>query len=213
MDAGSQTPGEDGLNMADELDKLWEEYQLPFKEFDDITLARWMSQTLGQLEGKLWRMSHPLVSAYRAAAESGYDRQIWHKRLASAPPAFFPAECCRAPLLPLFTRDILNSGLLCQHCGSTAVEFSDLPEAVREPIENWAEEYGEVHAVAHYDENQMRMVVNYEEAFEKAARNAEVYLRQLAKEILPPLLEYYPTMIWEDQDECLEVEPKDIVTW
>jgi hypothetical protein len=26
-------------------------------------------------------------------------------------------------------------------------------------------------------------------------------------------LDYYPALIWEDQDECLEVEPKDIVTW
>jgi len=199
--------------MSDEMDKLWEEYQLPFKDFDDTTLARWLCQTLGQLEGKLWRMSHPLVSAYRAAAESAYDRQVWQKRLASPPPAFLPSECCRAPLLPIFTRDILNSGLLCQHCGATTMEFQDLPDAIKEPIEDWAEDYAAIHAVAHFDENQMRGVVDYDEAFEKAASQAELLLSRLPSEILPPLLDYFPAVLWEDQDECLEVEPKDIVTW
>jgi hypothetical protein len=199
--------------MSEEMDKLWEEYQLPFKEFDDTTLARWLSQTLGQFEGKIWRMSHPLVSAYRAASEPGEDRHVWQQRLANPPAAFTPAECCRAPLLPVFTRDILNTGLICQSCGATAVEFDDLPEELKDPIESWAEDYGLVHAVAHYDEHQMRNVVNYDDAFEKAAREAEHLLSRLPAEILPPLLDLYPAVIWEDQDECLEVEPKDIVTW
>ncbi|HTG44929.1 MAG TPA: hypothetical protein VK633_10395 [Verrucomicrobiae bacterium] len=199
--------------MSDEINELWEEYKTPFLDFDDLTLARWLSQTLSQLEGRVWRMSHPLVSAYRAAAEIGSDRNIWHKRLVALPGSFPPAECCRAPLLPLFTRDVLNSGLICQHCGASAIEFSSLPEAHREKIEDWAEDYGNVHAVAHYDENQMRAAVNYDETFEKAASDAEQYLRTAALELLPPLLEYYPALIWEDQDECLEVEPKDIITW
>ncbi|MGO8765363.1 MAG: hypothetical protein ACLQSR_09570 [Limisphaerales bacterium] len=37
---------------------------------------------LGQLEGKSWRLSHPLIGAYRLAAQLGHDRQIWQKRLA-----------------------------------------------------------------------------------------------------------------------------------
>src|SRR5687768_6671780 len=102
-------PGADGLDMSDPVNKLWEEYQQPFNELDDHTLARWLCQTLGQFEGKLWRMSHPLVGAYRAAADIAQDRQIWHKRLATPPAAFPPAECCRAPMLLVFTRDILNS--------------------------------------------------------------------------------------------------------
>jgi hypothetical protein len=199
--------------MPDDLEKLWAEYRIPFDEFDDTTLARWLCQTLGQLEGKLWRMSHPLVSAYRAASESAYDRQIWQKRLANPPSAFTQAECCRAPMLLLFTREVLNSGLLCQHCGGTAIEFQDLPALLKEPLESWAEDYGIVHAVAHYDESQMRSSVNYEAAFEKAATEAEGLLRRLAREVLPPILDYYPAVLWEDQDECLEVEPKDIVTW
>jgi hypothetical protein len=28
---------------------------------------------------------------------------------------------------------------------------------------------------------------------------------------MPPLLEFYPAVIWEDQDECLEVRPEDVV--
>src|SRR5688572_2689657 len=191
--------------MSDSINELWEEYKAPFQHFDDISLARWLSQTLGQMEGRVWRMSHPLVSAYRAAAEIGNERDIWNKRLATLPAAFPPAECCRAPLLPLFTRDIVNSGFLCQHCGATAIEFADVPKVVRGKLEEWAEDYANVHSVAHYDENQMRTVVNYDDTFEKAATDAEKYLRSAALEILPELLEYYPAIIWEDQDECLEV--------
>ena len=199
--------------MSDAINELWEEYKSPFVEFDDLSLARWLSQTLSQMEGKVWRMSHPLVSAYRAAAEIGNERDIWNKRLATFPHAFPPAECCRAPLLPLFTRDILNSGLMCQHCGATAVEFDDIPKPLRAKIEAWAEDYADVHAIAHYDEGQMRAVANYDETFEKAATDAEKYLRAAALELLPQFLEYYPAILWEDQDECLEVEPKDIDTW
>jgi hypothetical protein len=199
--------------MSEPADKLWSEYKRPFAQFDDLTLARWLAQTLGQFEGRVWRMSHPLVSAYRAAAELGNDRDIWHKRIATIPPAFTVSECCGAPLLPLFTRDILNTGLLCQHCGATAVEFDDLAKTLRKKIEPWAEEYGNIHAVAHYDEGQMRTVANYDELFEKAATQAEEQLAAAAREIFPAFLDYYPALVWEDQDECLEVEPKDIVTW
>jgi len=33
------------------LDRLWKEYARTFRHFDDLTLARWCSQTLGQLHG------------------------------------------------------------------------------------------------------------------------------------------------------------------
>ena len=197
----------------DELNRLWDEYQLPFSQFDDHTLARWMSQTLGQLEGGIWRLSHPLLGAYRVAAEQGNERQIWLKRLANPPSSFPPAECCRAPLMPVFSRDVLNSGLICQHCGATAVELSELPQTLHGGIRAWAEEYALVHAVAHYDEERMRELDDYDEAFEMAASQAEALWRRAALELLPPLLDYYPLLLWEDQDECLEVEPKDIKTW
>ena len=57
------------------LDKLWKEYGRVFHDFDDLTLARWLAQTLGQLEGRAWRLSHPLLGAYRLAAQIAHDRQ------------------------------------------------------------------------------------------------------------------------------------------
>src|ERR1041384_2829965 len=73
-----------GTNADSPLDLLWKEYSLVFREFDDLTLARWMAQTLGQFEGKAWRLSHPLMGAYRLAAQLAHERQIWLKRLATA---------------------------------------------------------------------------------------------------------------------------------
>ncbi|MCB1128195.1 MAG: hypothetical protein KDM81_17000, partial [Verrucomicrobiae bacterium] len=139
--------------MSDEatdspVERLWEEYGRVFEDFDDLTLARWMAQTLGQLEGRLWRMSHPLVGAYRLAAQTGHHRQVWLKRLANLPMAYQEAPCCRSPLLPLFTRDILESGLLCQHCGATAVPFDELPNNLQTVFRKWAEDYASHHEVA-----------------------------------------------------------------
>src|SRR5205807_372527 len=102
------------FNPESRLDQLWKEYSLVFHDFDDLTLARWLAQTLGQLEGRVWRLSHPLMGAYRLAAQLAHDRQIWLKRLATAPGAYQESPCCRAPLMPLLTRDVLDSGLICQ---------------------------------------------------------------------------------------------------
>ena len=103
------------------LDQLWKGYGRAFQDFDDHTLARWLAQTLGQLEGKAWRLSHPLVGAYRLGAQLGHERQIWHKRLATPPAAYAESPCCRAQALPLFTRDVCGSGLGCQHCKEASV--------------------------------------------------------------------------------------------
>ncbi len=192
------------------LDRLWQEYSAVFREFDDYTLARWLSQTLSQLEGRAWRMSHPLVGAYRLAAQIGYDRQIWLKRLATLPSAFSEAECCRAPLLPIFTRDIAETGLGCPHCSGTAVNFEDLPADVREEIKKWADEYAPVHAVAHWEDRQRKKAGDYDAAYEKAAKDAEKLLAFAGRELLPKLTEIYPAVVWEDHDECLEVRPEDV---
>jgi hypothetical protein len=56
------------------FDQLWKEYSLVFREFDDLTLARWLAQTLGQVAGKVWRQSHPLLGAYRLASQIGEER-------------------------------------------------------------------------------------------------------------------------------------------
>lgn len=192
------------------LDILWKEYARVFRDFDDLTLARWMAQTLGQLQGKVWRLSHPLVGAYRLAGQVAQERQIWLKRLATTPVAYADANCCRAPFLPLFTRDIKESGVICQHCSETLVPFDELPMDLQLPIKPWAEQYDPLHQVAHWDDRKRKSIPNYDEACEDAALKVEHLLVQASKTILPKFLDYYPTIIWEDQDECLDVRPEDI---
>jgi hypothetical protein len=192
------------------FDRLWKEYSLVFRDFDDLTLARWMAQTLGQLEGRVWRLSHPLVGAYRLAAQIGVDRQIWFKRLATPPQAYPESSCCRAPMLVLLTRDIREAGLLCQHCNETLVAWEEIPEAVQSELESWAGRYAPVHAVAHWDDRQRKAAGDYDRALEAAASQAEDLLGEAGVRIAPKLLDYYPSVIWEDQDECLEVRPEDV---
>ena len=192
------------------LDSLWKEYARAFDGFDDHTLARWLAQTLGQLKGRAWRLSHPLMGAYRLAAQLGHDRQIWLKRLASLPPPYTESPCCRAPMLPLVTRDLLESGLICQHCSETIVPFDEIPDALRTDLAAWANEYSPVHAVAHWDDRQRKSAGNYDHAYETAAEESEQLLARLGREIAPKMLEVYPAVVWEDQDECLEVRPEDV---
>ena len=192
------------------LDSLWTEYGRPFAAWDDLTLARWCAQTLGQLEGRAWRLSHPLVGAYRLGAQLAHDRQIWFKRLATPPTAYAESPCCRAPFLPLLTRDVRESGLICQHCSETLVPFEEIAGEVRAEVEAWAQEYEPVHAVAHWDDRQRRGAGNYDAAFENAAEQAELLLARVGRELAPKLLQVYPTIVWEDQDECLEVRPEDV---
>jgi hypothetical protein len=192
------------------LDRLWKEYSAVFRDFDDMTLARWMAQTLGQLEGRAWRLSHPLLGAYRLASQIAHDRQIWFKRLATPPAVYAESACCRAPLLPLLTRDVLETGLTCQHCGETCVPFEELAVDLQHSIRSWAEKYNPVHAVAHWDDAQRKRLGNYNSQFEDAARKAEGLLGLAGHDIAPKLLDHYPAAIWEDQDECLEVRPEDV---
>ena len=192
------------------LDLLWKEYGLFFNDFDDLTMARWMAQTLGQFEGKAWRLSHPLLGAYRLAAQWAVERQIWLKRLATPPPAYTESPCCRAPLLPLLTRDVRESGLVCQHCSETLVPFEEVPVALRNELENWAARYAPVHEVAHWDDARRKGSKDYTRAYEQAANEAERLLGEAGRQLAPKLLEFYPAIVWEDQDECLEVRPEDV---
>ena len=191
------------------FDSLWQEYARVFKEWDDLTLARWLAQTLGQFAGHTWRASHPLVGAYLLAARTAHDRQIWFKRLATPPAAYAESPCCRAPFLPLITRDVRQAGLLCEHCNETLVPFDEIPAEVRGLLLGWALKYEPVHAVAHWDDRQRRSS-NYDDAYETAAKQAEELLEKLGRQLVPGLLEFYAAVIWEDQDECLEVRPEDV---
>jgi hypothetical protein len=192
------------------FDRLWKEYSLAFRDLDDLTLARWLAQTLGQLEGKAWRLSHPLVGAYRLAAQWGHERQIWFKRLATPPAAYAQSPCCRAPLLPLLTREVRESGLICQHCNETLVPFEEIPAESRQALDAWAAQYEPVHAVAHWDDRERKSAGDYERALENAAGEAERLLARAGRQLVPELLHCYPAVVWEDQDECLEVRPEDV---
>jgi hypothetical protein len=192
------------------LDALWKEYGRAFQDWDDLTLARWLAQTLGELEGRAWRLSHPLVGAYRLAAQIAHDKQIWFKRLATPPAAYAESPCCRAPFLPLLTRDVRESGLICQHCNETLVPFDEIPADVRAELDAWARQYEPVHAVAHWDDHQRRRAGNYDAAYENAAEQAEQLLARAGRDLAPKLLNSYAAVVWEDQDECLEVRPEDV---
>jgi hypothetical protein len=194
------------------LDRLWREYSVVFRDFDDLSLARWMAQTLGQLQGRGWRLSHPLVGAYRLAAQVAADRQIWFKRLATIPPGYLIGDCCNAALLPLLTRDVAESGLVCLHCNETAVAFDDITPELQAPIASWAKQYAAEHRVAHLDENERRRMSEeaYERAFSRASAEGEKLLALAGKELVPKLAEAYTAAVWEDHDECLDIQPEDV---
>jgi len=196
---------------ASPLDTLWQEYAGVYRDWDDLTLARWLAQTLGQLEGRAWRLSHPLFGAYRLAAKIAHDRQIWLKRLVTPPAGYTESPCCRAPRLPLLTRDVRAEGLICEHCNEILVPFDEIPAGVRELLAGWATQYEPIHAVAHWDDRQRRRAGNYDDAFENAAKQAEQLLAFAGRELAPKLLDSYAAVIWEDQDECLEVRNEDVV--
>src|SRR5688572_16831109 len=192
------------------LDRLWKEYSAVYRDWYDLTLARWMAQTLGQLEGRVWRLSHPLLGAYRLTAQLAHDRQVWFKRFATPPPAYVESPCCRAPHLPLFTRDILETGLICQHCGDTCFPFDELPAELQLPVRAWADKYGPVHAVAHWDDAERKISGDYDNAFETAAKKAGKLLADAGAKVLPRFHDRHAAVIWEDQDGCLEGRPEEI---
>ncbi|MEI8290032.1 MAG: hypothetical protein WCH99_11225 [Verrucomicrobiota bacterium] len=195
---------------ASPLDSLWQEYSRAFQSWDDLTLARWLAQTLGQFAGRAWRLSHPLVGAYRLGAQIAHEKQIWFKRLATPPAAYAESPCCRAPFLPLLTRDVCTEGLICQHCNEVLVPFDEIPAELRAALEPWGKNYEPVHAVAHWDDRQRKRGGNYDAAYENAAQQAEQLLAFAGRELAPKLLDSYAAVIWEDQDECLEVRPEDV---
>ena len=89
--------------------------------------------------------------------------------------------------------------------------FNEIAEDVRASLGAWAKQYEPVHAVAHWDDRQRRRVSNYDAAYENAAKEAEQCLSRAGRELAPQLLNLYPAIIWEDQDECLEVRPEDVL--
>ena len=68
----------------------------------------------------------------------------------------------------------------------------------------------ERHASHDEYDRQRRRVGNYDDAFEQAAKQAEQLLALAGRELAPQLLDAYAAVVWEDQDECLEVRPEDV---
>jgi len=193
-----------------QLDQLWQEYGSFLKGWDDLSLARWMAQTLGQLNGKVWRLSHPLIGVYRLAAMEAHGRGLRLGRLAQVPHDYPSSPCCGNPLLPLVTRDVGEEGMLCAHCNGKSMTLDQLPDDLAGQLEDWSSAYAKIHAVAHWDENQKRACPNYEETYNEAAQAAERLLVELGKKILPQGLDHYPAVIWEDHDECLDIRADDL---
>jgi hypothetical protein len=131
--------------------------------------------------------------------------------LVTAPAPYSESDCCRAPILPLLSRDVHEAGLICQHCHGTLIPFDEIPAAAKDDLGNWAADYAKFHSVAHWDDAQQRQAGNYDEALENAAKRAEGLLRFAGQVLAPKLIEFYPSVVWEDQDECLEVRPEDIL--
>ena len=169
-----------------------------------------MVQSLGHLRGGIWRLSHPFIGGYRMAASVAGQRQIWLKRLVELPPDFETAECCRAPLLPLVSRDVCETGLMCLHCNETAVDPDGLPVASPAAWKKWADEYNEIHQVAHWDDRQRRAAGNYDQAIDDAAERAAKSLSVARAKLFPRLLDNYPVVVWEDHDECLGLRPEEV---
>jgi hypothetical protein len=110
----------------------------------------------------------------------------------------------------LFTRDILDAGLICQHCGDTCVPFEEIPADLKTEVNSWAEAYAPLHGVAHWDDAQRKRSGNYEGKLDEAAEEVEKLLGVAGSRIAPRFLDHYPAIVWEDQDECLEIRPEDV---
>jgi len=96
------------------------------------------------------------------------------------------------------------------HCHATLIPFPEIPTEHRLALNQWAAEYHPVHQVAHWTEDRQKAVPSYEQAYENAAQNAERMLERSGSTLAPGMLDIYPSVIWEDHDECLEVRPEDI---
>jgi hypothetical protein len=114
-------------------------------------------------------------------------------------------------MLPMLTRDVQEAGLVCHHCNDTLVPFEDIPPALQQDLEAWSTKYQPVHAVAHWDDRQRKSAGDYDRAYENAAKDAERLIAHAGGVLASKLLEFYPAVVWEDQDECLEVRPEDIL--
>ena len=89
--------------------------------------------------------------------------------------------------------------------------FDEIETGLQKEIRPWTEKYLSVHAVAHWDDAQRKREGNYQTRLDEAAEQAEELLAVAGRQVVPLLLESYPAVVWEDQDDCLEVRPEDVL--
>jgi hypothetical protein len=106
---------------------------------------------------------------------------------------------------------VAEDGLICETCGNSAIALAELPDELRDPLQEWAARYARVHQVAHWTEEERARCRDYDKAYQEAAEKAETLLLELSEQILPIALDYLPAIVWEDHDECLDVRPDDII--
>ena len=84
------------------------------------------------------------------------------------------------------------------------------PGEIGREFNTWSTCYDKAHSIAHLEEDGEKLPPDYDKLFELAAQSAEKLLAQAGTQLAPALLENYPAVAWEDQDECLEVRPEDV---
>lgn len=189
---------------------LWQEHTRALKTWDDLSLARWLNQTLGQLHERCWRASHPLVVAYRLGATVAQQRDIWNRRTFSFNNHYQRAPCCGAPTIPFISFEVCTHGLYCSCCGEVMNTLEELPAEINSGFRQWGASYDIIHQVAHWSDPERKQCGDYDRALDDACERAIPLLAKLGYELAPKVLRAFPAVFWEDADNCLDVIPEDI---
>ena len=197
------------LEKEGEFD-LWHEHMRALKSWDDLSLARWLNQTLGQLFERSWRASHPLVLAYRLGAAVAHQRDLWNRRILSIDAHYQPTDCCRAPSIPFVTFEACTHGIYCSCCGEVLLMIEELEASLASSFKHWSSHYEAVHSVAHWSEEERKRYGDYDEALDRASARAVPLLSRFGYQLVPRFLQTFPTVFWEDSDHCLDILPEEI---
>ena len=188
---------------------LWEEHTRALRSWDDLSLVRWLNQTLGQLYERCWRASHPLVIVYRLGATVAHQRDLWNRRTFSFHHHYQRTSCCGAPVIPFISFEVCSHGIYCSCCGEVLNTLDDLPSDLAMNFREWSKEYEVIHQVAHWTDAERKHCGDYDQALDHACEKALPMLARLGYQLAPSLLTLFSTMFWEDADHCLDVIPED----
>ena len=75
----------------------------------------------------------------------------------------------------------------------------------------WAEDYSSIHGVAHWDETR-RTITRITNKLLRMPLSKANNCSPTKVSNWRPAGGVFPAVIWEDQDECLQVRPEDIIT-